>query len=341
MQEQQGAGLVDPVCDSDPLSPAEMLALIAVQRDLITRQAAELAHQRLMFETASKAADIGLWQCRLADEALTWSDPVYDLFDLPVGVHLNRSAIVEHYVQESAEELAEKRARAIEQGSGFAMEACIVTADNRNRWIRITATVERAAGRAVRLFGMKQDITEAKLLLDRKRYLADVDAMTGLANRHRFEECLVEQRQRDQLGALMIIDLDGFKTINDTHGHAAGDQCLREAARRLAAACQSCVPLVARIGGDEFAVLFDRTACLGTVSDAARRILDHLGSPLAIGSCDLTLSASIGIATHSGGFGDDPFVEADKALYAAKHAGKNTFRIAKPGLAAGRRTAAA
>ena len=341
MQEQQGAGLTDPVRGIEQLSPAEMLALIAAQRDLIARQAAELEHQRLMFETASQAAGIGLWQCRLADEALTWSDPVFDLFDLPVGVQLNRSAIVDHYAQDSAEELAEKRTRAIEQRSGFSMEACIVTADNRHRWIRITASVECVAGRAVRLFGMKQDITEAKLLLDRKRYLADFDAMTGLANRHRFEECLAEQRQRDQLGALMLIDLDCFKTINDTHGHAAGDQCLRAAAGRLAAACRGGVHLVARIGGDEFAVLFNRTASLGTVSDAARHILQHLGAPLALGGCDLTLSASIGIATRSGGFGGDPFVEADKALYAAKHAGKNTFRIAKPGLLPSGRAAVA
>lgn len=330
MHEQQEAGLTKPAGSTTPPSFAALAALIAAQKDLIARQAAELEQQRWVFEQASEAARIGLWQCRLADEALTWSDTVFGLFDLPVGAPLSRSAIVAQYAQESAEELAEKRTRAIEQRTGFSMEACIVTGENRNRWIRITASVECAASQPVRLFGMKQDITEAKLLLDRKRYLADCDAMTGLANRHRFEEYLSELSARDQLGALMLIDLDGFKIINDTQGHAVGDLCLREAADRIVAACNGGAQLVARIGGDEFAVLFDRAASPGSVSEAARYILRSLNDPFVFENGELSLSASIGIATRAGGFGADPFVVTDHALYAAKRAGKNTFRFAKP-----------
>ncbi len=341
MRKQNGAGPDGSAGGGDARSAAEMVGLIAAQETVIARQAAELERQRWVFERASQAAGIGLWQCRLADEALTWSGAVYALFGLPAGAALDRGDIVARYLPESAEELAEKRARALEQRSGFSMDACIATSDNGNRWIRITASVESIKGRPVRLFGMKQDVTEAKLLLDRKRYLADFDAMTGLANRHRFEECLAEIRARDRLGALMLVDLDGFKNINDTHGHAVGDLCLREAAARLEEAGHGKAQLVARIGGDEFALVFDHTASLGSVSDAARSILRRLAEPLVVEGRDLRLSASIGIATRTGGFGADPFVEADIALYAAKRAGKSTFRLAKPTAVTRGRSAAA
>lgn len=331
MQEHQNVGLAEPIGGNAMLSHAELLGRLAAQERVIARQAEELESQRSTFEQASQAARMGLWQCRLPDEVLTWSEGVYALFDLPLGARLRRSAIVAQYAPESSEELEEKRSHAIEQRSGFSMDARIITTENQTRWIRITASVECALGEPVRLFGMKQDITEARLLLDRKRYLADFDVMTGIANRYRFEECLADLRSRDQLGALMLVDLDGFKAINDTHGHAVGDLCLRESATRLAAACQGGAHLVARIGGDEFAVVFDHSVPFCSVSDAARCILKYLSEPVTIDGRDLKLSASIGVATRSGGLGADPFLEADQALYAAKHAGKNTFRIAKPG----------
>ena len=88
----------------------------------------------------------------------------------------------------------------------------------------MTATVQSENGVAVRIFGMKQDITDEKIQSDHIRYSAEFDAMTGLANRHRFQACLraSEDGTGTRLGALLLVDLDGFKQINDTFGHALG-----------------------------------------------------------------------------------------------------------------------
>jgi len=192
----------------------------------------------------------------------------------------------------------------------------------------------------VRIFGMKQDITEEKILSDRMRYLAEFDTMTGLANRARFQARLAQADASRPIGALLLIDLDGFKAVNDTFGHVVGDECLKAAAERLAEGCGE-ADLVARVGGDEFAVLlgqhFDRAA----VSGAAREIVERMGKPVAVRGQSLLLGASVGIAFAGAGSPCDLFAQADTALYAAKAAGRNTFRIFKAEAGAKGRSAAA
>ena len=175
---------------------------------------------------------------------------------------------------------------------------------------------------------MKQDITEEKILLDRTRYLAEFDCMTGLANRTQFQAKLAElelQHWRDS--ALLLIDLDGFKSINDTHGHAAGDACLQEAARRLATACGD-AGFVARIGGDEFAILLHADPDQITAAKLASKIVDLLGRPFFSHGQWLRLGASVGLASASNCSAvSDMFAMADTALYQAKAAGRGTFRV--------------
>jgi diguanylate cyclase (GGDEF)-like protein len=300
------------------------------QAALIREQAASLAHSRKTFQRASEAARIGVWECTLPDETLTWTDVVYDLFDLPRGAPLDRSRIVECYTEASQVKLKTLRDRAIAERSGFHLDAEIVTFQGRRRWLRLTATVECEDGRPVRIFGMKQDITEEKLLADRTRYLADFDAMTGLANRSQFQARLGELDDHPvglmpSIGALLLIDLDGFKQVNDTFGHACGDACLREAARRLSEICRD-ADLVARIGGDEFAVLvggqLDRRAT-GALAD---RIVEAMRRPIRSGGHMFRIGASVGIALSGACNASELFNRADSALYAAKAAGRGTFR---------------
>lgn len=180
--------------------------------------------------------------------------------------------------------------------------------------------------------------------LERMVELANVDALTGLANRRRFFDGLgraVSQvRRNGGRGALLYIDLDGFKPVNDTHGHDAGDALLKQVAARLKAQTRE-HDLVARLGGDEFALL------AGDIGDdaAARRVaekviatlaepflLDGLGEPVFIG-------ASVGVAVFggAGAEGDDPEAitrRADDAMYDAKLAGKGTWRLAAAAAAA-------
>lgn len=313
---------------------ADLKAQLAAQASLIREQAASLAHSQKIFDRSSAVARIGVWECDLADEALKWTDVVYDIFDLPRGSAIDRKQTLQCYTERSVADLHARRSKAIEERTGFELDAEIVTAKGNRRWIRITATVESEDGAAVRIFGMKQDITEEKIMADQMRYLAEFDVMTGLANRSRFQSKLAEMTERHAeqpaAGALLLLDLDGFKQINDTFGHAVGDECLKEIGRRLEQASGD-AELVSRIGGDEFAVLTGPHLGLAAISELARDIIEKLGRPLDHGGKPLKLGASIGIALFEPCSLSDLLVKADTALYSAKAAGRNTFRLYKPG----------
>lgn len=324
----------------DAAADAQLKRQVAAQAALIARQEVSLAHSRKIFDRASVAARIGVWECSLPGEQLHWTDVVYDLFDLPRGSVLDRSEIVKCYPTESRKALDSLRSRAIAERSGFSLDAEITTFAGHSRWIRITATVECEEGVPVRIFGMKQDITEEKILSDRMRYLAEFDAMTGLANRTRFQARLAQVDASRPLGALLLVDLDGFKAVNDTFGHVVGDECLKAAAERLAGGCGE-AELVARVGGDEFAVLLGSHLDRGAVSGVARGIIERMGKPVAVRGQSLRLGASVGIAFAGAGSPCELFAQADTALYAAKAAGRNTFRIFKAEAGAKGRSAAA
>ena len=328
----------DPLPSPSAASEAELIASLRGQLDaqaaLMAEQAALLAHSRKIFDRSSAAARIGVWECKLADQSLVWTDVVYDLFDQERGTPLDREVTLQSYSEESLRALHEARSRAIEECSGFTLETEIVTAKGNRRWIRITATVESVDGVAVRIFGMKQDITDEKILADRNRYLAEFDVMTGLANRSRFQTKLSELGmtglRKKPFGALLLIDLDEFKAVNDSCGHAAGDECLREAAQRIGRVCAG-AELVARIGGDEFAVMLSEQLSFGEISETAAAIVAEMIRPVLFRGRSLQIGASVGIALVDDCTPSQLFVMADAALYAAKNAGRSTFRIHRPG----------
>jgi diguanylate cyclase (GGDEF)-like protein len=316
---------------------AENAAMAVLRREiadkdrLIAAQASALAHSAKIFNRASQAARIGVWQCSLPDETLVWTDVVYDIFDMPQGETPNRAEIVTCYTPASATELEQRRSQAIATRSGFSMDAEIVTRKGNHRWMRITASVECEGDVPVRIFGIKQDITEAKLLLDRTRYLAEFDLMTGLANRAQFQSRLAAfstaHAQPGSGAALMLIDLDGFKAVNDTFGHSTGDECLRQAADRLRSVCADKADLIARVGGDEFAVLLHPMAGREALASLARDIVSMMGRPIRLGEISLQIGASVGMAFAAGLSPSELFQHADTALYAAKNGGRNTFRL--------------
>ena len=325
--DSAGGALVSMHRRRDAAIIAQLQAQVEEQTATIRHQAQSLAHSAKIFERASAAARIGVWECRLADEALTWTDVVYDIFDIPRGAALDRGLTLQCYGLDSMARLQAMRSRAIAERTGFHLDAEITTAKGNHRWIRVTATVESEDGVAVRIFGMKQDITEEKLLSDRTRYLAEFDTMTGLANRSVFQERLAAMGAG---GALLLIDLDGFKQVNDTYGHAAGDICLGEVARRLRDVCRRS-EFVARIGGDEFGVLVQSDIDADGLAVLAGRIVEAVARPIERSDVRLAVGASIGIARVAGCAPAEVFMRADAALYAAKAAGRNTFRMSGSG----------
>lgn len=282
-----------------------------------------------LFEQASGLAGWGAWECDLTTEELSWTDAVYGLFGLPVGARLKRSQTVGLYIDESRQTMETIRTEALRTGRGFALDVCIRPDRRRMRWIRLTAEVACDQGRAVRLFGAKQDITREKEAWIALRQHAENDPLTGLANRRTFDERLVEMTRRESNGSVLIlVDLDRFKSINDSYGHAAGDAVLRESALRLRRHFPT-EALVARIGGDEFAVLVHRHMVRSVLQDSLMRASLDLARPVYWNGASIDVSASIGtrILDEPPGRPAALFVEADTALYAAKLAGRNTMRI--------------
>lgn len=303
---------------------ATLQARVEDQARIIDAQAVSLAHSRKIFERASAVAKIGVWECRLEDEALTWTDAVYRMFDLPAGSPVDRETTLACYSPESRIRLETLRSQAIAERGGFSLDAEIMTAAGNRRWIRLTATVECDSGIPVRIFGMKQDITEEKILADRTRYLAEFDTLTSLPNRTVFYNRLADM---GRMGALLLLDLDGFKQVNDTYGHMAGDACLAEVGSRLKETCRL-TEFVARIGGDEFGIVVDATINPPGLAVLAKRIIAAMAPPITWGQGSFTIGVSIGIAMMARHSTEDVFAAADMALYAAKAEGRGTFRFA-------------
>lgn len=145
-----------------PAEPVADVPLADSQARLIREQAETIAHYRKMYDRSSALAKIGVWECDLATEALTWTDGVYDLFEIPRGSPLVRAEIVDLYEDESRREMERLRAIAVRDGSGFTLDTHVRTAKGNPRWLRLTVDVEQEDGRSVRIFGTKQDITEEK-----------------------------------------------------------------------------------------------------------------------------------------------------------------------------------
>jgi two-component system sensor kinase FixL len=160
---------MDSEGDSGP--EGALAAELAGAARLAREQAAAIAHYKKMYDRSSALARIGVWECDLATEALTWTDGVYDLFELPRGAPLERARIVALYDEESRLEMERLRAAAISDGGSFALDIRIRTAKGNARWLRLTADVERENGASVRIFGTKQDITAEKAAQDKVQSL--------------------------------------------------------------------------------------------------------------------------------------------------------------------------
>jgi diguanylate cyclase (GGDEF)-like protein len=182
----------------------------------------------------------------------------------------------------------------------------------------------------LRQFLSQRDLLSAQ---DELAYRAMHDGLTGLPNRSlvldRASQLLARARRQQQPVAALFLDVDGFKQVNDTFGHAAGDVLLQVIGQRLTSIVREC-DTVGRLGGDEFVVLLDSLSADGSAELLADRILDALRQPIELhGRIDwpVTISASIGIALDDSGTADELLDAADVALYEAKNAGKNRFVV--------------
>ncbi|MEW8659977.1 MAG: EAL domain-containing protein [Candidatus Thiodiazotropha endolucinida] len=198
-------------------------------------------------------------------------------------------------------------------------------------WLTISA-VKDGNDETTHYVGVFTDISQIKEAQDQINFLAHHDALTRLPNRalfrERFDHALMHARRENASIALLFLDLDRFKTVNDTLGHPVGDQVLLEVSKRMNQIIRASDTL-ARLGGDEFVLLLEEQTDAQHAAVVARKLIDLFSRPMIIGEHELVVTASIGITLYPND-GDDPdklIRHADRAMYEAKQQGRNTYRF--------------
>ncbi len=218
----------------------------------------------------------------------------------------------------------------------FTVEQRFTRANGASIWGSLTVSRMDLGDGSQRLLALLQDVTERKELEAQLTRQAFQDSLTGLANRALFRDRVAHALERSMRGghgvAVLFVDLDSFKTVNDGLGHAAGDRLLVSIGTRLASSMRT-GDTVARLGGDEFAVLLEEIADEAEVMVIAERALSAIRAPIQLGASEVFVGASIGAAFgRDAGSADDLLRNSDVAMYAAKSAGKGRCAVFEPGM---------
>ena len=215
----------------------------------------------------------------------------------------------------------------------YNIEYRIVLADGTLRWVHDQAfPVRDAQGKVYRIAGIGADVTHRKEAEEKLVYLAHYDGLTGLPNRvlffDRLKQTLAQAGRRGMLAAVMFLDLDRFKVVNDTLGHAVGDDLLRQVAQRLSA-CTRMGDTVARFSGDEFVLIVNDLQSAEDARHIAQKVLLAFAEPFRVGGHEVFVSTSIGISMYPSDCEDEQALlkNADTAMYRAKESGRNNFQF--------------
>lgn len=225
-----------------------------------------------------------------------------------------------------------------QDGCVLGFESEVYTYEGNTIWVVENAHVVYSADGEVLYFeGTVEDITERKHLEQRIRYQAITDSLTGLYNRHVFDEHIVHMvadadASQGKL-AVAFIDLDHFKLINDTLGHRAGDRILKDIGSRLRSTVRNC-DVVFRFGGDEFLILYSDIASTVALESLLSAVMACISQPVVLDNYEFKLTCSIGVSIYPdhGVDSDTLLTCADSALYSAKHGGKSKFQLFTPQL---------
>jgi diguanylate cyclase (GGDEF)-like protein/PAS domain S-box-containing protein len=294
---------------------------VALESERSARVALERANVELA--EAQELAHIGSWEWDLTVNEVWWSDQLHEIFGVPKSRKPTYDSFLElvHPDDRLRVRSAVENANAV--GGKLSYECRVVRADGEIRLIHALGGVSvDSSGAVQRLIGTVQDITERKALEQEVEYQAFHDALTGLANRalflNRVDHALSLRNRTGLELTVLFLDLDDFKSVNDTLGHAAGDQLLAKVAERLTLSLRPS-DTVARIGGDEFAVLLE-----GSDAEVAAAVVSRIHSdsenPIHLLGTDLTVRASIGIAVADGHLSAEELLrDADIAMYSVKN----------------------
>ena len=203
--------------------------------------------------------------------------------------------------------------------------------DGSQAWVELQRRAQRSVD-GWTIISVVRDITERKKLEERLLQQANYDSLTQLPNRalsyDRLRQALIQAKRKSVNAGVLFIDLDRFKAVNDTHGHGAGDELLRQVAQRITH-CIRAGDTVGRLGGDEFVVVLPEIADAKDSGLIARKAIDSLSRPFDLGGLEVSISASIGIASFpdDGDTVETLISNADTAMFGAKEAGRNACRF--------------
>lgn len=285
---------------------------------------------------AITAARMAVWDWYVETDQFNASSGLDVLYGTPPGSIRSRAQVHAAVHPEDLHAVGEAMERCLrgEDGGTFSAEFRTSPANGAIRWLRVTGRAEMEGGKPFRLSGVTQDISDRREAEARVAYMAHHDALTGLLNRAALRERLAEAVGRSQWGepcAVLHLDLDRFKEVNDTFGHPAGDELLRSVAGRLLR-CLRQEDTLARLGGDEFVILRRRCEQPHDAARLAARIIAEIRRPFELDGRPVSIGVSIGVAVtpEDGREPGQVMMRADLALYGAKRDGGGRFRFFEP-----------
>jgi diguanylate cyclase (GGDEF)-like protein/PAS domain S-box-containing protein len=318
-----------------PFDPVRLVAKVSRLAERARFEEA-LRESEERYALAAGGANDGLWDWRLKTDEVYYSPRWKEMLgyaDEEVGASPSEWLGRVH-PQDAARLSAALADHRSGDGSHFEVEHRLMHRDGDYRWMLSRGmTVHDADGRVVRMAGSLTDITERKLAEERLIHDALHDSLTGLPNRALFMDRLSHALERARRHAefsfaVIFIDLDKFKLVNDSFGHAAGDRLLADAAGRLRASLRG-GDTVARLGGDEFTVLVEDLDGAGDAERAAQRIQEQFARPFDLDGHEVFASASLGLALSEFGYDrpEDILRDANTAMHRAKSEGRARFRV--------------
>jgi diguanylate cyclase (GGDEF)-like protein/PAS domain S-box-containing protein len=320
---------------------AAQLAIAIQQAQTLDQAQAEL-QERQRTETrlkeAQRIAHTGNWELTLPSQSLLWSEEMFRIYGLdPQAPPLSLEEQFMALDPSNRPAWQQQFAMACLEGQDINLEGEILQRHGHRRYVHLLGQVQRdSEGAICGLVGTLTDITERKQIEARLAYEALHDSLTGIPNRAYFMEQLTNavqavEQESEKAFAVLFIDLDRFKVINDSLGHLVGDELLIECARRLRSVVRE-EDLVARLGGDEFAILIHPISSIVDPLKVADRIHQVLQLPILLAGREIFISASVGISSNLTGSvkAVDFLRDADTAMYQAKGNGRGQSALFNP-----------
>ena len=326
---------VDLAFNAIPLRDAQgaVVGTTGTARDITEeKQAAARLHESVeKLRLAVEVADLYHWEWDAATDRVHWGRNPESLLGAPDGPGRKWGEYRELVHPDDRERYLAASERAVRRGEVLELEYRVIGREGGVKWVSARGKpLYDASGNVYRVIGVSQDVTERKRREDEVRFLAYHDTLTGLPNRRLLDDRLAQAvhlaQRRDRKVAVMVIDLDRFKEVNDALGYRAGDLVLRQVADRLAG-CVRKADTLARHGGDEFVVVIPDLQLESDCKVVAEKILAALQSEFRSDGRIFGLGASIGISLYPDDAGDGEALlrNADVAMYRAKQLGRNHY----------------